>query len=157
MAYNNNRDRFDGNRGGYNKNRGYNRDRNFNNERREFKPKPARKTIPVLENLNDNPAVLDFLTKLQDSGAFKMLSVSANLANSIIKHNDTIKGFKSVARIDSFDLDHNEVNLVFFGKNAELADLCDSLVLELKINTIVNKNNELVSITGFDLVPKFTD
>lgn len=122
------------------------------------RPKPVTKTLPIVvtgkdKNGNDYDAesCSRIINELQDAGCFDKLSVNACIAKSLVI-NAEAKGTLAIARILKVDKETGDVDLLFFGKNAESAELVNDMVIVPRIRTARN-STEVTTITNFEIVP----
>ena len=145
---------------GYSNNNGYNRGgKQFNNNDRQRSSKPIFKVLPIIINGHDrvgkeyNPdSLIKVLTDLQEADVFSKLSINLTIAKNLCIDGDNIKGVLSIARIQSFDIEHGEMSICLFGKNVEYADKITDMVIVPRIRT--SRDSDAVStILGFEIVP----
>lgn len=129
---------------------------NRNNNKFMKKPKNVLKSIPLKFtglDIKGSPYDIEsckkLIRELQDAGVFTKLSVSAIVKKSLISNETGASSF-SIARIQSIDVDSQEVSLMVFSKNTEYADKLDGLVLVPRVRT-GRDTEEVSTIFGFDV------
>lgn len=165
MAYNNNYNKNYNNNSSYNNNRnGFNkgtRNNNgkFNNNTDKPRSKPIVKVLKVMRggidrvgNEYNTDSLNAILTSLQEADVFTKLSVSVTIAKSLCIGEDA-KGVLTVARIQSFDAEHGEMSICFFGKNVEYAEKVNDMVIVPRVRTS-RDSKDVSTIFGFEIVPE---
>ena len=145
MAYNNKKN---DNRGGGYKN---NNNSNFN--------KPVMKVLPLVVSGVDNKgkeynaqSAIDIISDLQDNGVFTKLSVDVTMNKAKCLDNPDAKGVMSIARLQSFDVETQEISVMLFGKNTSFADkITNSMVIVPRVRT-GRDSDDVVTILGFEIV-----
>lgn len=145
MAYNNKKN---DNRGGGYKN---NNNSNFN--------KPVMKVLPLVVSGVDNKgkeynaqSAIDIISDLQDNGVFTKLSVDVTMNKAKCLDNPDAKGVMSIARLQSFDVETQEISVMLFGKNTSFADkITNNMVIVPRVRT-GRDSDDVVTILGFEIV-----
>lgn len=140
-------DRYNNNRGG----------RQYNNDKPKA-PKPIVKVLPIIVNGRDRvgkeyntDSLIKVLADLQAADVFTKLSINLTIAKNLCIDGD-VKGVLSVARIQSFDVEHGEMSICMFGKNVEYADKITDMVIVPRVRT-TRDSDEVSTILGFEIVP----
>ena len=145
MAYNNKKN---DNRGGGYKN---NNNSNFN--------KPVMKVLPLVVSGVDNKgkeynaqSAIDIISDLQDNGVFTKLSVDVTMNKAKCLDNPDAKSVMSIARLQSFDVETQEISVMLFGKNTSFADkITNNMVIVPRVRT-GRDSDDVVTILGFEIV-----
>ena len=131
---------------------------NHNNNNKPARIKPVLKTLPFIvsgkdQNGNDYDAdsALNIVADLQDNAVFEKLSVMATIAKKTILNKEDARGVMSVARVQAYNVDKGEVDLLFFGKNAEHASIVDDMVVVPRVR-LGRDTDEVVTILAFEIV-----
>lgn len=128
------------------------------NETKNVRKKPITKTFEFIVTGKD-PKGYDYDTEslnvmvkdLQNAGVFDKLSIPASAPKSIVLGKDDAKGNMNVARVMSFDETTSKANLLFFGKNIDIAEKLEGLVLVPRVR-LGRDNDQVETILSFDLV-----
>ena len=129
-----------------------------NNNNKPARIKPVLKTLPFIVSGKDQygndynaDSALDIVTNLQDNNVFEKLSVMANIAKKIALGKEDARGVMSVARIQAYTVDNGEVDLLFFGKNAEFANVVDNMVVVPRVR-LGRDTDDVATILAFEIV-----
>lgn len=163
MAYNNynknyNNSSCNNNRNGFNKGTRNNNGK-FSNNTDKPRSKPIVKVLKVMRggidrvgNEYNTDSLNAILTSLQEADVFTKLSVSVTIAKNLCMGEDA-KGVLTVARIQSFDAEHGEMSICFFGKNVEYAEKVNDMVIVPRVRTS-RDSKDVSTIFGFEIVPE---
>lgn len=128
------------------------------NNNKPARIKPVLKTLPFIvsgkdQNGNDYDAdsALNIVTDLQDNAVFEKLSVMATIAKKVALGKEDARGVMSIARVQAYNVDKGEVDLLFFGKNAELANAVDDMVVVPRVR-LGRNTDEVATILAFEIV-----
>ena len=128
------------------------------NETKNVRKKPITKTFEFIVTGKDSKGYdydtesLNVMVKdLQNAGVFDKLSIPASAPKSIVLGKDDAKGNMNVARVMSFDVTTSKANLLFFGKNIDIAEKLEGLVLVPRVR-LGRDNDQVETILSFDLV-----
>ena len=127
---------------------------NYNNAN-----KPVMKVLRFVVSGVDNKgkeynaqSAVDIMTDLQDKGVFTMLSVDVTMNKAKCLDNPDAKGVMSIARLQSFDPDTQEISVMLFGKNVSFADkITNDMVIVPRVRT-GRDSDDVVTILGFEIV-----
>lgn len=132
-----------------------------NNEKKFNKPartKPVQKALPFIvtgkdQNGNDYDAnsALAIVADLQNTGVFEKLSIMATINKKTILNKEDARGIMSVARVQSYNAESGEVDLLFFGKNTEHAAAVDGMAVVPRVRT-ERDSNRVATILAFEIV-----
>ena len=129
-----------------------------NNTNKPARIKPILKTLPFIVsgkdqkgNDYDADSALNIVTDLQDNAVFEKLSVMATIAKKIALGKEDARGVMSIARVQAYNADKGEVDLLFFGKNAELADVVNEMVVVPRVR-MGRDTDEVATILAFEIV-----
>ena len=129
-----------------------------NNTNKPARIKPVLKTLPFIvsgkdQNGNDYDAdsALNIVANLQDNAVFEKLSVMATIAKKVALGKEDARGVMSVARVQAYNVDKGEVDLLFFGKNAEFANIVDDMVVVPRVR-LGRDTDEVSTILAFEIV-----
>ena len=89
--------------------------------------------------------------ELQEAECFEKLSVSVTIARSRVV-DEGVKGMLNFARIQKYDPETGDVEILLMGKNTEYADFVSDMVIVPRVR-VGRNSNEVVSILGFEIVP----
>lgn len=128
------------------------------NETKNVRKKPVTKIFDFIVTGKD-PKGYDYDTEslntmvkdLQVAGVFDKLSIPASAPKSIVLGKDDAKGNMNVARVMSFDETASKASLLFFGKNVDIAEKLEGLVLVPRVR-LGRDNDQVETILSFDLV-----
>lgn len=130
-----------------------------NNNKQPVRTKPVTKTIPFITSGKDRfgndydvESVSALMADLNTANVFSKLSIPASMSKATCLKKNEIKGVMNIARILSYDVESGNVDLLFFGKNVQFADLMEDVALVPHVRTA--RNSETVeTITAFEIVP----
>lgn len=97
----------------------------------------------------DAASAKSIMTDLQNAGCFEKLSVSVGIAREKLNAG---KGVMTLGRLQSYNVETEEIEVLLIGKNVELADTVKDMVIIPRVRTAYN-STEVTSILGFDVVP----
>jgi len=133
------------------------------NNNRDSKParvKPITKTLPFVVtgqdqwgNEYDAESAKAIVAELQTNGTFVKLAVMATIAKKVLFNKEDARGVADVARIQSYNVETGEVDLLFFGRNTEHAAKMDDMVVVPRVRCGY-KTTEVASIMSFEIVPQ---
>lgn len=139
----------------------YNKKNSFggNKTNNKFINKPITMVLPLAVsgvdgrgNEYDASSAFNLMSDLQIFDVFTKLSVDVTLAKSVCFNDDEAKGTISVARLQSYNPETNEVSITFFGKNTKYADkITSDMVVVPKVRT-ARDSTEVITIVGFEIM-----
>lgn len=131
-----------------------------NNNNRPARVKPIQKLIPLVvtgKNQHgydyDAQSAKDIVAELQSNGTFEKLSVMATIAKKTLFNKEDARGYVDVARIQGYNVETGEVDLLFFGKNTEHANNMDNMVVVPRVRC-GRDTTEVATIMSFEIVPE---
>ena len=130
-----------------------------NNNNKPVRNKPVLKTLPFVASGKDQhgydydaESAEAIVADLQKNGTFTKLSVMATMAKKVAFNKDDARGVLSVARVQSFNSEKGEMDLLFFGKNTEFANNMDNMVVVPRIR-LGRDTDKVETILSFEIVP----
>lgn len=132
-----------------------------NNEKKSNKPartKPVHKVLPLVitgtdqnGNVYDADSALAIVADLQNAGVFDKLSIMATVGKDLILNKEDARGIMSVARVQSYNAESGEVDLLFFGKNTEYAAVVNDMAVVPRVRT-ERDSKKVTTILAFEIV-----
>ena len=123
----------------------------------ETKPKTVTCHIPFICSGVDGKreyhvdTAFDLIKSIADLGIFDRLSVDVKMAKSVAFNIENAKGQVPVARLRNYDSENQNVTILFFGRNVDIADkVTDKTVLIPHVLT--DKEGNVETFIGFELV-----
>lgn len=134
--------------------------RHNNNNSKPARVKPVTKTLPFVVTGKDQwgkdysaESANAIVAELQSNGTFEKLAVMATIAKKVLFNKEDARGVADVARIQSYNVETGEFDLLFFGRNTEHAAKMDDMVVVPRVRCGYN-TDEVVSIMSFEIVPQ---
>jgi len=130
------------------------------NKQQDNRPKPIFKTLPLVVtgrdakgNEYDVESCKEIMATLANADVFAKLNVGAMAARSLVSNDADAKGTMTVAAIEKYDAETENVELVFAGKNLEVAGLIDDTMVIVPRVRSNHKTGIVSKIFGFEIVP----
>ena len=130
-----------------------------NNNNKPARVKPIVKTLPFVASGKDQhgydydaESATAIVAVLQNNGTFEKLSVMAIIAKKTVFNKVDARGTMSVARVQYYNTETGEVDLLFFGKNTELANNMDDMVVVPRVR-LGRDTDKVATILSFEIVP----
>ena len=129
-----------------------------NNNNKPARTKPVQMNLPFIVtgkeqhgNDYDVNSVNALVADLQSTGTFDKLSVMATVAKKVVLNKEDARGVMSVARIQSYNAENGEIDLLFFGKNAEYAAACSGMAVVPRVRC-ERDSKKVATILAFEIV-----
>lgn len=128
---------------------------NNNNNKRV---KPITKTLALVASGKDQNgydydanSALEIVADLQENAVFDKLSIMATMAKSVVLNKEDARGVMNVARVTGYNAETREIDLLFFGKNTELASKVDPMVVVPRVR-LGRDTDKVATILSFEIV-----
>lgn len=131
-----------------------------NADKKSNKPartKPVVKALPFIvtgkdQHGNDYDAnsALALVADLQEAGTFDKLSIMAIVGKKYILNKEDAHGTMSIARVQSYNAESGNVDLLFFGKNTEYANAVENMAVVPRVRT--DRDSKVTTILAFEIV-----
>lgn len=128
---------------------------NNNNNKRV---KPITKTLALVASGKDQNgydydanSALEIVADLQEHAVFDKLSIMATMAKSVVLNKEDARGVMNVARVTGYNAETREIDLLFFGKNTELASKVDPMVVVPRVR-LGRDTDKVATILSFEIV-----
>ena len=129
----------------------------FNNNK-PARTKPVQMNMPFIVtgkdqygNDYDADSVNELIADIQSTGTFDKLSIMATVAKKVVLNKEDARGVMSVARIQSYNPENGEIDLLFFGKNAEYADKCSGMAVVPRVRCD-RDSKKVTTILAFEII-----
>lgn len=129
-----------------------------NDNKNAARKKPVTKTLDFVVTGKDQKGYdydtdsLNSIVKgLQDAGTFDKISIPASAPKSVVLNKEDAKGTMNVARVMAFVEDGAKVNLLFFGKNVDVAEKLNDMVVVPRVR-LARDSDQVETILSFDIV-----
>lgn len=129
-----------------------------NNANKPARMKPVHKILPFIvtgkdQNGNDYDATSanTIVADLQTAGVFNKLSVMATIAKKYVLNKEDVRGVMNIARVQSYNAESGEIDLLFFGKNVEHAETISDMVVVPRVRT-ERDSDKVTTILAFEIV-----
>ena len=125
-----------------------------NNNNKPVRTKPVQMNLPFIVTGKDqhgNSYVNTLIEDLQSAGTFDKLSVMATVAKKVVLNKEDARGVMSVARVQSYNAENGEIDLLFFGKNAEYATACSGMAVVPRVR-YERDSKKVTTIIAFEIV-----
>lgn len=99
----------------------------------------------------DTESLNSIVKGLQDAGTFDKISIPASAPKSVVLDKEDAKGAMNVARVMAFVEDGAKVNLLFFGKNVDVAEKLNDMVVVPRVR-LARDSDQVETILSFDIV-----
>lgn len=128
---------------------------NNNNNKRV---KPITKTLALVASGKDQNgydydanSALEIVADLQENAVFDKLSIMVTMAKSVVLNKEDARGVMNVARVTGYNAETREIDLLFFGKNTELASKVDPMVVVPRVR-LGRDTDKVATILSFEIV-----
>ena len=131
---------------------------NKNNSNKPARVKPIVKSLPFIvsgkdQNGNDYDAIsaTNIVADLQANNVFEQLSIMATISKKVIFNKEDARGVMNIARVQSYNTETGDIDLLFFGRNTEYANTVDGMAVVPRVRT-ERDSDKVTTILAFEIV-----